>query len=177
MTARRMIPVRRLVLLSASCFIFPAHADSARLANPDNHHLYQRFDTKQTWREAKQSCASKGGHLATIGSKIENDWVWHSFGNDATVYYKNLKGFWLGGTDEKEEGHWTWVTGEAWTYSNWAHGQPDNFGTGQNYLVMWDGGQWDDTGLPNMDLLVSYLCEWDHRNGRRTPKRQRQIPH
>jgi hypothetical protein len=51
------------------------HADSAKLTNPVNGHSYQRFDAALNWNSAKTTCAGLGGHLATITSQAENDWV------------------------------------------------------------------------------------------------------
>jgi hypothetical protein len=58
------------------------HADSAKLVNPANGHCYQRFDTALYWNSAKTACAGLGGHLETITSQAENDWV---YGNVLSV--------------------------------------------------------------------------------------------
>lgn len=136
-----------------------AHADSEELINPDNGHSYKRFDAAKTWVEAKSACEGQGSHLATISSKIENDWIWHKFGI-SPAYYEGQIGFWLGGSDAAKEGRWTWITGEVWNYVNWSHGQPDNGNpAGQNYNAMWaQGGGWDDGST---DSRNSYLCEWE----------------
>jgi len=141
-----------------------AQADSTTLINPSNEHSYKRFDTAETWSQAKNACANQGGYLATITSQNENDWVWSKFGASTGVYEGAYKGFWLGGSDATTEGQWTWITGELWNYSNWDTGQPDNAsGRGQSYTVMWNynvEGSWDDGGLPYTDPKTSYLCEW-----------------
>jgi tetratricopeptide (TPR) repeat protein len=85
----------------------------------------------------------------------------------------------LGATDEAEEGRWRWVSGEPFTYTNWATGQPDNVGRGEHYVVMgnsasiWTGktfrrygyrSSWNDQSAKG-DLggapIVVPLCEWD----------------
>ena len=43
-------------------------------------------------------------------------------------------GPWLGATDVVQEGVWRWITGEAWTYSNWLPGEPNNHFPGEHYL-------------------------------------------
>ncbi|MDP2902682.1 MAG: lectin-like protein, partial [Methylovulum sp.] len=154
-----------LAVLSITA-INSAQADSATLINPSNGHSYKRFDTAETWSQAKDACANQGGYLATITSQNENDWVWSKFGASTGVYEGVYKGFWLGGSDAATEGQWTWITGELWSYSNWDTGQPDNASGrgGQNYTVMWNyhvGGSWDDGGLPYSDPKTSYLCEWN----------------
>lgn len=56
--------------------------------------------------------------------------------------------FWLGGRDVASEGNWAWITGEAWTYSNWNAGEP-NGGTGENYLALDARGTWKWNDVPN----------------------------
>jgi len=163
----------KLTILASSLvcgFSVNVHADSGKLINPDNNHAYQRFDALTTWANAKIVCSTKGGHLATITSQAENDWVWNSFGPSTPVvdYFGNHRAFWLGGTDKVVEGQWQWITGETWDYTNWSPVQPDNTNSGQDYLVMWDRDAngtlslWDDGGLPNADNQIPYLCEWEN---------------
>ena len=133
-----------------------AHADSAKLVNPANGHSYQRFDTALNWNSAKTACAGLGGHLATITSQAENDWVWTNLG----VSGVNI---WLGGTDEAQEGVWTWITGEPWSYSIWAATQPDNAWGGQDQLAFAGNATWDDNGAPAYpNFSFPYICEWDN---------------
>jgi hypothetical protein len=130
------------------------------IQNPDNGHWYQRFDNIMTWHEAKAHCENIGGHLATITSQDENDFV-----------YANLviptDDYWLGGTDEVVEGDWRWITGETWDYTNWALGQPDDAHGGQDYLLFWSmfPNSWDDAGCPGTcSYEFSFICEWDQPN-------------
>ncbi len=147
-----------------------AKADSEKLMNSINNHAYQRFDSVKTWTGAKNACESHSSHLATITSQAENDWVWNNLGKSAPVvntYFGNHRAVWLGGTDMVEEGHWQWVSGETWNYTNWYPGEPENGGgIGEDYTVMFDSpapqGKWVDAGLPYADLKILYICEWDN---------------
>jgi hypothetical protein len=157
-----------IILISLLAMGNYSFADSAKLVNPTNNHAYKRFDTAKTWSQAKNACANLGGHLATVTSQAENDWIWNKFGASTPVVGGVNKAFWLGGTDAAVEGQWIWVTGESWNYSNWAEGEPNNYGSGQNYAVMWDSaynnglaGSWDDEGLGSDKFGIAYLCEWD----------------
>jgi cell division protein FtsB len=54
----------------------------------------------------------------------------------------------LGGTDEKSEGVWEWITGEAWKFTKWAANEPNNLGD-EDFLQTWgpslDGNRaWND---------------------------------
>ena len=51
--------------------------------------------------------------------------------------------FWLGGTDEANEGNWTWTDGSKWSVEHWLFGQ-GNDGSGQNCLDTTTSGWWDD---------------------------------
>ena len=134
-------------------------ADSIKQVWTANGHLYQRFDTPLAWMDAAEYCERLGGHLVTITSAGENEFVYRMFGIDGV----NL---WLGATDRDREGEWRWVTGESWTYNNWSkinRPQPDNAGRGQNYAVFWDlaPAQWDDNGMPEGNFRYVFVCEWE----------------
>ena len=52
-----------------------------------NGHMYYAFKDSVTWNQAKSLCESKGGHLVTITSKEENDFVYDLILND----FRSLK--------------------------------------------------------------------------------------
>ena len=61
------------------------------------------------------------GHLATITSQKEQDFIWNLFKKER--YY--LGGYQTSKADESD-GNWAWVTGEEWSYTNWNNGEPSN---------------------------------------------------
>jgi hypothetical protein len=156
----------KLSLALSSLFlltIHPAHADSEKLTNPANNHSYQRFDTAKTWSQAKESCSTQGGYLATVTSKEESDWI-----KTQNLIGSHKWGVFLGGTDSENEGTWKWITGEPFTYSDWSIGQPDNWnghGDGEDYLHFWFETQskWNDIASDSQSEAASvpYLCEWN----------------
>ena len=88
-----------------------------------------------TWEQAQADAEAKGGHLATITSAAERDFVGNLVGEDL-----NQQDYWIGGSDRDQEGVWRWETDEAWNYTVWYPGEPNN-GAGQtpypqNYLAM-----------------------------------------
>ena len=97
------------------------------------------FDGEYSWNSAKTFCEKLGGHLATITSAEENDAVIElmtEIGNDVA---------WIGASDADEEGNWKWINGEAFLYSNWAAGEPNNATGDQDYASIYtDDGTWDD---------------------------------
>ncbi len=110
-------------------------------------HTYVRFDQIDgkllSWKEAEAWCEAAGGHLVTVTDAREQ----------RIVKYLALNGessnYWLGGTDEGQEGAWRWVTGEAFTYNGWDDGQPDNYPQSrdsgyeyENYLETYSSSKW-----------------------------------
>jgi flagellin-like hook-associated protein FlgL len=83
-----------------------------------------------TWTAAKADAESRGGHLATITSPEE--WQRILIKAPAT----DTRNLWIGAfqqdLSDEPNGHWEWVTGEPWVYSNWAGGEPNNLGN-ENY--------------------------------------------
>lgn len=100
------------------------------------------------WEEARTSCLSLGGDLASVGSEEENNFI------------KSLgRNFWIGGSDLAQEGTYVWSDGTDWTYDNWIPGEP-NGRTRENCVVAnWHGsGLWND-GPCDYDDYDAYTCE------------------
>lgn len=124
-----------------------------------NGHAYKLYPIHQTWSEASTLCTALGGHLVTITTAGEQDFV----SSYASTF--DFKGYmWIGCANPWSE----WVTGEPLSYTNWGTGEPDGL-SGQYYGCMlvndeyktssWHimPGQWDDWQGPR----TYYMCEWD----------------
>jgi len=146
-----------------------------------NGHYYMVFNEVMDWDEAETECESMDGHLATITSSGEQDFIVGLIEDNQGKY-----NYWLGGTDEGQEGSWYWITGEGWSYSNWRQKQPDNGTIGgegeQNYLQIclvseedtgrygkWWDAPIDGTSAAKYQVApyykekqyTGYVCEWD----------------
>ncbi|CAG2221051.1 SLC17A6_7_8 [Mytilus edulis] len=67
--------------------------------------------------------------------------------------------YWLGGRDDVIEGFWQWSsTGENFTVSDWAPGEPDDAANSQDCLLIWKAAdyQWDDQ---QCTINYRYICE------------------
>ena len=121
-----------------------------------NGHMYQVVDTQMNYYEAVAYCSQEGAHLVTITSSAENSFV------SSLPPFESIG--WLGATDEAVEGTWQWVTGEPFSYTNWAPGEPTNAGldgSPENALSFWGPsypGQWND--VPTW-VLRPFVCEYD----------------
>ena len=115
-----------------------------------NGHHYFLMNVPMNWNDAKKFCESVGGHLVTITSKEEQEWVKKN-------YHQNQRNLWLGGYDEKNDGNWKWVTGEPWEYANGgAYLGKDKKGKA---LFLWErdgtwGGYTEATPWP-------FIIEWE----------------
>lgn len=87
------------------------------------------------WADARTAAQALGGDLATITSAAENTFVFQRIANP--IFWRvvanptRIFGPWLGGVQPPGSpeplGGWSWVTGEAWGYTRWANGEPNNY--------------------------------------------------
>ncbi len=128
-----------------------------------NGHWYDVITTSSTlsWEQARDAAAANNWHLVTITSLEEDRFVASLLGSQKTT---NAENYWLGGYQTvgavEPLGGWTWVTGEAWTYSNWYVNEPNNgVGGTQNYLHYWPEGTWQWDDMDNRNTMVGYVVE------------------
>jgi hypothetical protein len=95
-----------------------------------------------SWSAAEAEGISLGGHLATIRSSDENQWIMTAFAGGAP--------YWIGiyqlpGSQEPDGGY-VWSSGEPVAYTNWMQGEPSDQGGVEDFgmLVMAWGGKWND---------------------------------
>jgi hypothetical protein len=135
-------------------------------ASGGNDHYYEIVtDNPLLWNDAKLFAESRGGYLATLTSAAENAFVTANIlafdeGCDTCI--------WLGGYQDSSSpsysepgGGWRWVTGEAWSYTNWDYGEPNNVGSGEGYLAFQQvvvSGGWNDI---NDGDFPKQLIEYD----------------
>ena len=86
---------------------------------------------------AEKFCVNQGGHLASVGSREENDELKKLAGDEVV---------WLGGR-RGEGDKWQWLEGRPWTYQNWLldDGLLDdepNLQPGYDCMIMDQMGYW-----------------------------------
>ena len=128
-------------------------AQAAPVTWAGNGHQYDVIRAEAiTWSAANAAASALGSgwHLATITSAGEDAFV----ASQLTTAWAERSHFWLGATDAAVEGTWAWGTGEAFSYANWAGGEPNNAGN-EDYLA-YDlrSSTWAWNDAPN-DLLAS----------------------
>lgn len=108
------------------------------ILSPVSGHWYQTTDP-QSWSAAQAQAEAWGGHLASVRSQAENDWLLSTFASSDSL--------WIGYTDQATEGTFEWIGGEPAGYENWALGEPDD-GSGADWAVLQPGaGLWADETL------------------------------
>ncbi|MFO0969605.1 MAG: LamG-like jellyroll fold domain-containing protein, partial [Gemmataceae bacterium] len=114
-------------------------------------HTYYVNLTNLTWDQAEAQAQLMGGHLVTINSQTENDFVRDLIldrsGTNRTAY--------IGMTDADNEGVWSWVSGEPVTYANFlSPGEPNNSGFLQDHAYI------------NFNFPTNVAGFWDDAEGR-----------
>lgn len=140
-----------------------------------NGHYYKIYDEGMIWNDAKNFCESLGGHLVTITSENENDFI------KSLIKNGNRGSYWIGGY-KNQNNNWNWVTGESFNYANWAKGEPNGAFNGQENKIMLfkipdpknpqaKFGEWNDilqncgegeypANVYGKDAF-GLICEWD----------------
>lgn len=144
-----------------------------------NGHYYLICSPNQvtTWEEAAAYCQDLGGYLATITSQEENTFL------TSLITGVGRRSAYIGLSD-KEEGTWTWVTGEDISYHNWRENEPNNDDGDEYYVMVYDDGSWNDAnfiyeeGRPSERNVQCYIKARDSSlNLREEPKHESDLAH
>ncbi len=141
--AMRLTPV--FLLSGFVCCLGNAAVLQTAYFNGHTYHLLER----SLWPEAEAEAVYLGGHLATIESQTENNFVLETFGPTATAHYPNMNvSLWIGLSDAQEEGRFVWASGSSASFSNWASGQPQGGVSDEDYVGIFvtfgSPGKWHD---------------------------------
>ena len=127
--------------------------------NPNNGHWYALIRGELTWQQAMVRAQNLGwrgmrGHLATLTTLEENDWILKNmdFGRASETVW--IGGFQRGGAEPA--GGWQWVTGEPWSWANWGPNEPSNTGRGEDCLELRPNvsGLWNDVPESKVRCLI-----------------------
>ncbi len=128
-------------------------------------HTYQVLDYAVTWSEAKKQCEDLGGHLVTINSAAENEFL-------VELSKESIKrNLWIGAKTDGTQ--YSWITGESFSYTNWEDNEPNNVDDYQYTAMMYTHrgryteGKWNDENENGRNWSGYYLsdfgfvCEWE----------------
>ncbi len=111
--------------------------------SPINGHWYTSLPA-MTWSDCESQALAWGGHLVTIRSQLEHDWL-------QSIYGWGGGNFWMGYNDLVTEGSFVWVSGEVVSppFELWGSGQPDDLNGSDFGAFDTASGSWmDETYLP-----------------------------
>jgi len=120
-------------------------------------HAYFYSTASLSWEDARDSAALIGGHLVSISSAGENNFV------AANVAGGELA--WIGLNDASNEGSFVWQNNESMGYSNWGGGEPNNAGNENWVEINRDApGKWNDmpAGYPRKFVVEFESGDADH---------------
>lgn len=125
-----------------------------------NGHYYKVFSgpnseyPQLTWEEAKLACEQLGGHLVTITSSEEQDFI-ESLDSTTCIGEWSV---WIGLSKPEGTGPWTWITDEPYEYTHWANTEPSGDGSCVAMRTKNYGYGWNDA---DANTPFAYVCEWD----------------
>lgn len=163
------------VLGVLTCFGWASACLAQPVVDPSTQRAYERVVGTLKWSEAQAAASARvfngrTGHLATITSAAEQAFIVANLGGASGV-----RGCWLGGfqpTGSTEPaGGWRWITGEAWSYTNWDSNEPNNAsgfggGTFEDALQFKQSNsfdRWNDFWRDSVDTtwVRGYIVEWE----------------
>ena len=123
-----------------------------------NKNCYNFVDRSGSWAEGEAECNDQSwqgvqGHLASIHSKEENDFV---------ARLANFQRVWIGGTDIQSEGSWTWSDGSVMSYLHWSPDNPNNQHGNEHCMDILTS--WNDN---NCNRALKFVCKFTSNIGKR----------
>ena len=138
------------VVSLAAIFVFTSSTQAQTLLGSftwaDNGHTYEAWGATDgiSATEAATFATSRGGTLATLTSLDENSAIVTNLGG--VMAFTSF----IGGAQPVDEtdpnASWSWVTGEAWSFTNWTAGEPNDFygSATEQFLEVYTDGTWND---------------------------------
>ncbi|XP_078374855.1 lactadherin-like [Oculina patagonica] len=113
--------------------------------------LYAVFSMNNSWQKAEAFCNLMDARLVKIDSMEESSFV-KAIVPDANFQFSH----WIGLTDADMENHWKWSDGSSLgSYTNWRHGEPNNFYTEEDCVAIFNG-LWYDYPC---SYTIGFICE------------------
>lgn len=131
----------------------PARIPVDALKFDDHHYKAYVSENPVSWHEAHKNCQKVGGHLATIGTKAELDFV-------RSKMFHSRHYLWLGGYREGQK--WKWVDGSEWTYDKWPRDtDPTHPKVGFLGIRSRNAGRDVVPAKSPHEKFYGYVCEWE----------------
>ncbi|GGY66653.1 hypothetical protein GCM10011613_08290 [Cellvibrio zantedeschiae] len=93
--------------------------------------------SSDNWTNSEAFAVTQGGHLVAVNDINENNFIINTFGLQNSL--------WIGlYRTAPHASTWAWTNGDAVTFANWAGGEPNDAGTGEEYVHTYVSGLWND---------------------------------
>ncbi|MBA4017129.1 MAG: hypothetical protein C0483_08155 [Pirellula sp.] len=143
-------------------------------------HRYLLVRSKAVWKVAKAEAEARGGHLVSITSAEENNWL-----KEVLLQTQPQERIvWIGATRPDRSQPWSWQGGEPWGFADWREKEGSDGEAGaMAYSRPLDGSEarrgWGDWSPNNPPMALSgeiqgrtrawgYVIEWDNLEPRKT---------
>jgi hypothetical protein len=135
-----------------------------------NGHAYAVFVSPSalSFPDARDKATALGGHLATITSQAEAQFIGDLVVATPNAFYMGYYGPWLGGSQpsptppQEPAGGWAWITSEPFAFTAWYGSEPNNDGLNENWLhILGDAYHWNDIREDGDGSVMSYVVEWE----------------
>jgi hypothetical protein len=138
--------------------VLPANAVQWREQDGGNGHWYALLPNTSGWMNCAAAAEAAGGHLATLTSAAENQFVLDVVAPD--LFCRLAIGLKQRSGSAEPAGGWGWITGEPLVYTNWYTNEPNNVGGVENFgeLRKSANPQWND--IPDW-AICGGIVEWD----------------
>ena len=113
-------------------------------------HPYLVCTTPRTWAEARAKCQAEGVDMLVVDSAGESSWIFQQ------AVRVRRQPFWIGLSDQRNEGRFEWVDGTRPGFTRWAPGEPNNAGDEDCVHYWGDEDLWND--MPCEERL-GVICE------------------
>jgi hypothetical protein len=152
--------MKKLILAIILTLAFSQAVGAIPILDPNNGHYYEFVKSGTIWwpqaKEQSDNSSYPGlsGHLATLTTFEENDWV-SAILNPGSKWIDAIQDVNAPNYSEPDGG-WKWVTGEAWGYTTWLYGEPNNSTRDEVHLESFFQQRWNDRSSSLDGYTVEY---------------------
>ncbi|XP_051549579.1 ladderlectin-like [Myxocyprinus asiaticus] len=115
-----MAMLRNLLLLFFIFFLQNAAAERCPFGwKPFGVQCYKYFSQNVNWPTAEKTCQTVDGNLASVQSKMDNDFLLSLVPGSSRA--------WIGGHDGEQDGQWMWTDGSVFQFTYWGSTEPNNY--------------------------------------------------
>ena len=127
-------------------------------------HCYRVENTKQKTTDAEAACKEAGGHLASIQTQDENDYIqtlaFPYSSIDELNRDQSTRLVWIGASRASKDSAWSWNDCANWTMSRWIGTDELNPPSDHTCALMTMAGRWKGSALCG-DQSFRFVCKLD----------------